>query len=76
MNVYHVDILASKPYGSLYIGVTNDLSKRVWEHKHNLVEGFTKKYRVHILVYYESTESIEGALIREKQMKEWKRPER
>jgi len=69
-------MIAGKPYGSLYIGVTNDLIKRVWEHKHNLVEGFTKKYRVHILVYYESTESIEGAMIREKQMKEWKTPGR
>ena len=59
--------------GTLYIGVTNDLVRRVWEHKNNLVEGFTKIYGVHLLVYYESTENIEVALNREKQLKKWKR---
>jgi Predicted endonuclease containing a URI domain len=66
-------MLASKKYGTLYIGVTSDLSKRVWEHKNNVVEGFTKKYNVHKLVYYETTSDVESAIIREKQMKKWNR---
>jgi putative endonuclease len=70
---YYVYILASKKNGTLYIGVTNNLLKRVYEHKNNLVKGFTSKYSVHHLVYYETTESIESAIIREKQMKIWKR---
>ena len=73
MAVYYVYILASKPYRTLYIGVTNDLLKRIWEHKNDLVDGFTKKYHVHSLVYYESTENLEGARTKEKQMKEWRR---
>ena len=70
---YYVYILASKKNGTLYIGVTSNLIKRVHEHKQDLVEGFTKKYRVHNLVYYEQTESIESAIIREKQLKNWKK---
>jgi putative endonuclease len=66
-------MLASKKYGTLYIGVTGDLAKRVWEHKNNVVEGFTKKYNVHRLVYYEITGNVESAIIREKQMKKWNR---
>ncbi len=73
MNYYYVYILASKPYGTLYIGVTNDLVRRVWEHQNDFVEGFTKKYGVHTLVYYEQCESIESAITREKQMKKWNR---
>jgi putative endonuclease len=70
---YFVYILASKKNGTLYIGVTNDLNRRIYEHKNNLVEGFTKKYNVKTLVYYESTNSIESAINREKQFKKWNR---
>lgn len=66
-------ILASKRNGTLYIGVTSNLIKRIWEHKSNLVEGFTKQYQVHDLVWYEISENMESAIIREKQLKEWKR---
>jgi putative endonuclease len=68
-----VYILASKRNGTLYIGVTSDLTKRVWEHKNDLVEGFTKRYGVHRLVWYELHESMESAIKREKSIKEWKR---
>ncbi len=71
--MYFVYILASKRNGTLYIGVTSDLVKRVYEHKNDLVEGFTKKYQVHQLVYYEVTDDIESAIVREKQLKVWKR---
>ena len=67
-----VYILASKRNGTLYIGVTSDLIKRIWEHKNNMVEGFTKRYGVHQLVWYEVHESMESAIEREKRMKEWK----
>lgn len=73
MNYYYVYILASKPYGTLYIGVTNDLVRRVWEHKNDFVEGFTKKYGVHRLVCYEQCGDAESAITREKQMKKWER---
>lgn len=68
-----VYILASKRNGTLYIGVTSDLKKRVWEHKNDLVEGFTKRYGVHGLVYYELYEDIVSAIRREKQLKKWNR---
>ncbi len=68
-----VYILASRPNGTLYVGVTSDLSKRVWEHKNDIAEGFTKKYRVHRLVYFECHEDMENAIIRENRIKAWKR---
>ena len=58
---------------SLYIGVTSNLQKRVWEHKNKVVKGFTEKYNVNKLVYYELTDSIESAINREKQLKRWHR---
>ncbi len=70
---YYVYILASKRNGTLYTGITSNLIKRVYEHKNNLVDGFTKKYYVHNLVHYEITEDINSALRREKQIKKWKR---
>ena len=69
----YVYILASKPNGTLYIGVTSDLVKRVWQHKNNQVEGFTKKYNVHHLVWYEKHEDMQSAIVREKQIKKWNR---
>ncbi len=68
-----VYILASKRNGTLYIGVTSDLVKRIWEHRNNLVDGFTKRYNVHRLVWYELHESMESAIVREKRVKDWKR---
>ncbi|MFU8833622.1 MAG: GIY-YIG nuclease family protein [Wenzhouxiangella sp.] len=68
-----VYILASKRNGTLYVGVTSNLVKRVWEHKNNLVEGFTQKYDVHQLVWYEVHEEMESAIAREKQLKGWRR---
>ena len=65
--------MASKRNGTLYIGVTSNLIKRVYEHRNNLVGGFTKEYSVHVLVYHETTNDINAALLREKQMKKWKR---
>ena len=73
MKTYYVYILASKRNGTLYIGVTNDLIRRVYEHKQDLVKGFTKKYKVHRLVYFEHTPDINSAFNREKQLKKWKR---
>lgn len=68
-----VYILASKKNGTLYIGVTSDLVKRIWQHKNNEVEGFTKKYQVHDLVWYEIHEEMQSAITREKQLKKWNR---
>ena len=73
MKQYYVYILASKRNGTLYIGVTNDLAKRIYEHKNNFIDGFTTKYNVHNLVYYETVEDIISAITREKQMKKWRR---
>ena len=66
-------MLASQPNGTLYIGVTSHLVKRIWEHKKNLADGFTKKYHVHTLVWYESHDDMESAIQREKQLKKWNR---
>ena len=71
--MYFVYILSNNFNNVLYIGVTNDLQRRVYEHKNKLVEGFTEKYNVDKLVYYEATESIETAILREKQLKKWRR---
>jgi putative endonuclease len=70
---FYVYILASQRNGTLYVGVTSGLVKRIWEHKQNLVEGFTKKYGVKTLVYYEVHESSIAAITREKQVKKWER---
>ena len=70
---YYVYILASKPNGTLYIGMTNNLSRRVWEHQQGLVEGFTKRYNVHQLVYSESFARPRDAIQREKRLKKWNR---
>ena len=66
-----VYILSSGRNGTLYIGVTSDLPKRIWQHRSDLVDGFSKKYRVHLLVYYEIHTSMEAAIMREKRLKKW-----
>lgn len=71
--IFFVYILASGENGTLYIGVTSDLPKRVYEHKNKLFEGFTKKYNVDRLVYFEKHESAESAISREKNLKAWNR---
>jgi putative endonuclease len=70
---YYVYILASKKNGTLYIGVSNNLIKRMYEHKNNLVQGFTKRYRVHTLVYFEHTQEVETTIAREKTLKKGNR---
>jgi len=66
-------ILASKPRGVLYVGVTSDLPRRIWEHKNEVVEGFTKRYHVHRLVYFELFDDMYEAISREKRLKKWNR---
>jgi putative endonuclease len=73
MRSYYIYILASERNGTLYIGVTNNLKRRMQKHKEGLVPGFTKRYSVHLLVYFEETNNIRTALIREKQLKKWNR---
>jgi len=73
MRRYCAYILASRKNGTLYIGVTSDLLRRVWQHKNKTAEGFTKKYEVDTLVHYEQTDDVRSALDREKQLKNWKR---
>ena len=68
-----VYILASKRNGTLYLGVTSNLVQRIWQHKNDFVEGFTKRYGVHTLVWFEPHESMESAIAREKAIKEWNR---
>jgi len=68
-----VYILASRRNGTLYVGVTSDLVKRVWEHKSDVAKGFTERYSVHILVWFEQHDTMESAISREKSIKEWKR---
>jgi putative endonuclease len=69
-----VYILASNPYGTLYIGVTSDLISRLWQHRNGIVPGFTCRYKVHRLVRYEMFGDMERAILREKQLKRWHRP--
>ena len=68
-----VYLLANRRNGTLYVGVTSDLIKRVYQHRNGLVDGFTKRYAVHNLVWYEVHERMESAILREKQIKKWDR---
>ncbi len=70
---YFIYMLASGRNGTLYVGVTNNLPRRIFEHKNGLTEGFTKRYGVHLLVWYEMHEDIGEAILREKQIKKWNR---
>jgi putative endonuclease len=70
---YFVYLLASKPYGTLYVGVTGNLAERTLQHKSDLIDGFTKKYGVHMLVWFEEWSDIRDAIDREKQIKGWNR---
>jgi putative endonuclease len=71
--MYAVYILANRPQGTLYVGVTNDLARRIWEHRSKAVRGFTRRYGVQRLVYYEPTESLLAARDRERRLKRWRR---
>lgn len=73
MRNYYVYILTNKKQGTLYIGVTNNLKRRVYEHKNDLVNGFAKKYNLKNLVYYEITSDVNSAIAREKKLKKWNR---
>tara|TARA_B100001964_G_scaffold224301_1_gene271000 strand:- start:370 stop:657 length:288 start_codon:yes stop_codon:yes gene_type:complete len=73
MKSYYVYILTSKRNRTLYIGVTCDLVRRIYEHKSDMIDGFTKRYKVHKLVYYEETNDVNEALLREKRLKKWNR---
>ena len=68
-----VYIITNKPHGTLYIGVTSDLPRRIWQHKKGLVEGFAKRHSLKRLVWYKVFDSMEEAILREKQMKKWER---
>ena len=68
-----VYILASQPFGTLYVGVTSDLVQRVWQHREGLVEGFTREHDVHLLVWYELHATMDAAFTREKRIEEWRR---
>ena len=70
---FYVYILTSKRNGTLYIGVTSNLPQRIWQHKNNQLDGFSKKYNVKQLVYFEQHDTAESAITREKQIKKWKR---
>jgi len=70
---HYVYILSNRPRGRLYVGVTNDLARRTWEHRESAVEGFTKRYNVKTLVYMEQHEDIREAIAREKKLKRWRR---
>jgi putative endonuclease len=73
MNSYYTYIVTNKKNGVLYVGVTDNLLRRVYEHKNNMLDGFTKRYNLHYLVYYEIIDDIKFAIKREKQMKKWNR---
>ena len=68
-----VYILANKPIGTIYVGVTSNLIKRIWQHKNNQADGFTQKHQIHNLVWYEMHETMESAISKEKNLKNWKR---
>ena len=68
-----VYVLASRRNGTLYVGVTSNLIRRAYQHRNDLVEGFTRRYRVHLLVWYEVHERMDSAILREKQLKNWPR---
>jgi len=70
---FYVYILASKRNGTLYIGMTSNLTKRIWEHKNDIIDGFTKSYNIKTLVYFEIHDDVEIAITREKQLKKWNR---
>jgi putative endonuclease len=70
---YYVYLLASRPYGTLYTGITSNLIQRMYQHKEKLADGFTKKYNVHQLVYYEAHLDVHEAILREKKIKRWRR---
>ena len=70
---YFVYLLASKPYGTLYVGVTSDLAGRISQHRNETRDGFTKKYGVHMLVWFEEYADIYDAILREKRIKKWRR---
>jgi len=71
--MFYVYLLASRPFGALYIGMTADLVKRVWEHRAKAIPGFTATYGIDRLVWYEQHTSLESAFVRERQLKKWKR---
>ncbi|HWD29293.1 MAG TPA: GIY-YIG nuclease family protein [Rhizomicrobium sp.] len=71
--IYYVYIVASERNGTLYVGMTNDLMRRIWEHREGLVDGFTKKYGIKHLMHYETFEDVNAAIQREKRLKKWKR---
>ena len=73
LKTYYVYVLANKRNGTLYVGVTNNLVRRVYEHKNDIIKGFTTKYGVHMLVHYEQCDSVESAIQREKRLKVWHR---
>lgn len=73
MNAYYVYILASQRNGTLYTGITNDLSKRIWEHKQGVADGFTKQHNVKTLVHYETYNDVTEAIAQEKRLKRWHR---
>jgi putative endonuclease len=73
MKSFYVYILCNKRNGTLYTGITSNLVKRIYEHKNNLIEGFSQKYNIHSLVWYELHDTAETAITREKQIKTWKR---
>lgn len=76
MRRFYIYILTSTRKGTLYIGITNNLVRRVYEHKQGLMEGFTKKYNIHRLVYFEKADSAISAIMREKQLKKYGREEK
>ncbi len=71
--IYYVYILSNKKDGVLYVGMTNSLLRRIYEHKQEMIEGFSKKYHIHNLVYYEQYNDVRNAITREKQIKKWNR---